>query len=126
MGFVGKTVESCQYKPVDGVQSIRVLVGWLRSKTQFRAKIEQDVWRLIDDKVAVLEHRRGQVGWIGVVSHVRRVYTRQNLLWLLLGSINPLSRVRVIGTGLLEGEPDMLTAAGDSGPIDQLVRGILG
>lgn len=136
MHLIAQPIQRRQRQPVDDVTGPDVVVITTVPRRARReplepvAEVQQDVGRLAEDEaVGRPEGGRRAHGRAAGVARVRRVDEREH------GARRAgARRVGVGGAGLLEGEADVLAAAGQAGPVDELVgrgggghdRGVVG
>ena len=120
--LVRESIERCKHQGVEPINAVHVVVVRGGRQAQARREVHEDVGGLAEDQVAVAQDGRGQDGRVAdVVAHVGRVDQRQNGLGAAALLVRLQRLVRVRGAGLLEQQADVLAAAGDPGPVNELV-----
>lgn len=117
-----EAVEGREHERVEAVDGVLVdIVLGLGREPQAGSQVHEDVGRLAQDQVAVPQEGRRQVRRVRLVAHVLLADHGHDRLGAaaVLGRL--LRRVGVLGPGFLEEEAHVLAAAGDPGPVDELV-----
>lgn len=119
MHLIGESIEDRQSRLVEVVKRG---LGRRRRQAELGREIDEDVGRLADDDIAVPEGGRGEHRRIIVVTDALGVDEGHDLGDSLLAD----SGVILVGdAGVLEQQSDELAAAGDAGPVDELVLGVV-
>lgn len=122
MRLVAQAIQCGKRQLVDNIYAILIGITGFRREAQLGAQVQEDVWGLVDDQVAVPEDGRCEDRGVElVVACVLGVDEGQDLVDAVLD----MCCVGVGGTGFLEGETDVLASSGESGPVDEVVGVVL-
>lgn len=118
MNLIAQPIQRRQRQRINPVQPARVL-GRVRREgpPQAGAEVQQDVGRLADDDVAVLQDWRCEGRRVDAVVGGFALDEGEDFVHAAVGE----GCVGVVGAGLFQGEADVLAAAGDAGPVDELI-----
>lgn len=123
MRFVAETVERRQRELVHVIYSVGigifVVVDARAREPELRRQIQEYVWRLAEEEVAVAEDGRGEGGRVGGVAGVGG--GDEGCEGFHAGFLVEVAGVRVGGAGFFEAEADEFAAAGDGGPVEEFV-----